>query len=260
MFVGAVALLLTFSACDDGKVNFFTVDQDKQFGEEVFAELSADPATYPILPREGNEALYERVEAIRDEILASGELRHAETFDWDIYLIDDDVLNAFAIPGGKTFYYTGLIRFLDNEASLAGVMAHEMAHVDRRHSTAMMTKEYGYQTLLAVLLGNNETVVGELAGSLALGLGNMAYSRDNEYEADAYAVNYLYKTKYDARGVAYFFEKLESGEQPRIATYLSTHPSPDDRVEQIHKQHQKLGGKAGGKYETEYKELKTLLP
>lgn len=51
MFVGAVALLLTFSACDDGKVNFFTVDQDKQFGEEVFAELSADPATYPILPR-----------------------------------------------------------------------------------------------------------------------------------------------------------------------------------------------------------------
>ena len=51
-------MLLTFSACDDGKVNFFTVDQDKQFGEEVFAELSADPATYPILPREGNEALY----------------------------------------------------------------------------------------------------------------------------------------------------------------------------------------------------------
>lgn len=253
-------MLLTFSACDDGKVNFFTVDQDKQFGEEVFAELSADPATYPILPREGNEALYERVEALRDEILASGELRHAETFDWDIYLIDDDVLNAFAIPGGKTFYYTGLIRFLDNEASLAGVMAHEMAHVDRRHSTAMMTRHHGYQTLLAVLLGNNETVVGELAGSLALGLGNMAYSRDNEYEADAYAVNYLYNTKYDARGVAYFFEKLESGEQSRIATYLSTHPSPDDRVEKIHQEHQKLGGKEGGKYETEYKELKTLLP
>src|SRR5690554_2163986 len=113
LWMGAVALLLTFSACDDGKVNFFTVDQDKQFGEEVFAELSADPTTYPILPRKGNEALYKRVEAIRDEILASGELRHAETFDWDIYLIDADSLNAFAIPGGNTFYYTGLIRFLD---------------------------------------------------------------------------------------------------------------------------------------------------
>lgn len=253
-------MLLTFSACDDGKVNFFTVDQDKQFGEKVFAELSADPATYPILPRKGNEALYERVEAIRDEILASGELRHAETFDWDIYLIDADSLNAFAIPGGKTFYYTGLIRFLDNEASLAGVMAHEMAHVDRRHSTAMMTRHHGYQTMLAVLLGNNESLVGDVLGSLAGSLASLKYSRDNEYEADAYAVNYLYNTKYDARGVAYFFEKLESGEQSRIATYLSTHPSPDDRVEQIQKQHQKLGGKAGGKYETEYKELKTLLP
>jgi len=255
-----VALLLAFTACDDGKVNFFSVDQDKQFGEEVFAQLSGDPGTYPILPRLGNEDLYERVEAIRDEILASGELRHAETFDWEIHLIDEDVLNAFAIPGGKTFYYTGLIRFLDNEASLAGVMAHEMAHVDRRHSTAMMTKEYGYQTMLAVLLGNNESLVGDVLGSLAGSLTSLKYSRDNEYEADEYAVNYLYNTKYDARGVAYFFEKLESGEQSRIATYLSTHPSPDDRVEQIQKQHQKLGGKAGGKYETEYKELKTLLP
>ena len=137
-------------------------------------------------------------------------------------------------------------------------MAHEMAHVDRRHSTAMMTKEYGYQTMLAVLLGNNESLVGDVLGSLAGRLTSLKYSRDNEYEADA--VNYLYNTKYDARGVAYFFEKLESGEQSRIATYLSTHPSPDDRVEQIQKQHQKLGGKAGGKYETEYKELKTLLP
>src|SRR5690554_5927879 len=84
LWTGAVALLLAFTACDDGKVNFFSVDQDKQFGEEVFAQLSADPGTYPILPRLGNEDLYERVEAIRDEILASGELRHAETFDWEI--------------------------------------------------------------------------------------------------------------------------------------------------------------------------------
>ena len=259
IIVPLLAVLL-LSGCDDGKVNFFTVDQDIEFGEETLAQIMADPVTYPILDREEYSDAYEHLESIRDKILASGELKYDDTFDWDVYIIDDDVLNAFSIPGGATFYYTGLIKFLDDEASLAGVMAHEMAHADKRHSTSAMTKQYGYSTLLSVLLGNNESVVGTIVEQLAGGLGSLKFSRDNEYDADNGAVTYLYKTEYDARGVAYFFEKMDPEKQSKVEVYLSTHPSPDDRIEKINERHKELGGKEGGLFIEEYQEFKSMLP
>lgn len=260
VFVPVLAVLL-FGGCDDGKVNFFTVDQDVQFGEEVLAEILADPITYPILSEDAYPEAYTHIKNIRNSILASGKLKYADRFDWDIYIIhDDEVLNAFAVPGGKTFYYTGLIKFLDDEASLAGVMAHEMAHADKRHSTSVMTKQYGYSVLLSVLLGNNESTAGDILQSLALGLGSLKFSRDHEYEADEAAVTYLYNTVYDARGVAYFFEKMDPEKQSAVEVYLSTHPSPVDRIERIHEWHQKLGGKEGDKLTTQYQTLKNKLP
>jgi predicted Zn-dependent protease len=254
----AVCLLVS---CDDGKVNFFTVDQDMQFGEEVLAEILADPVAYPVLSKTAYPEVYTHIESIRNSILSSGHLKYAERFDWEVYVIHNDtVLNAFAVPGGKTFYYTGLIKFLDDEASLAGVMAHEMAHADKRHSTSVMTKQYGYSVLLSVLSGGNESTTIDVLESLAMGLGSLKFSRDHEYEADEAAVTYLYDTEYDARGVAYFFEKMDPKEQSAVEVYLSTHPSPVDRIEKIHKRHEVLGGKDGGKFPTQYLELKNLLP
>ncbi|GAO30293.1 hypothetical protein JCM15548_12554 [Geofilum rubicundum JCM 15548] len=260
-FLFPVLAALLLGSCDDGKVNFFTVNQDIQFGEEVLAEILADPATYPILSESEYPEAYAHVRNIRNSILASGELKYADRFDWDVYIIqDDNVLNAFAVPGGKTFYYTGLIKFLDNEASLAGVMAHEMAHADKRHSTSVMTKQYGYSVLLSVILGSNESTAVDILESLAMGLGSLKFSRDHEYEADEAAVTYLYRTDYDARGVAYFFEKMDPEEQSAVEVYLSTHPSPVDRIEKIHERHQELGGKEGDKFTTQYQELKNKLP
>ncbi len=260
-FLFPVLAVLLFGSCEDGKVNFFTVNQDIQFGEEVYAEILANPAAYPVLSEAAYPDAYAHLRGIRNSILESGELKYADRFDWDVYIIhDDEVLNAFAIPGGKTFYYTGLIKFLDNEASLAGVMAHEMAHADKRHSTSVMTKQYGYSVLLSVLLGNNESTAGDILQSLALGLGSLKFSRDHEYEADEAAVTYLYGTDYDARGVAYFFEKMDPEKQSAVLVYLSTHPSPVDRIEKIHERHQKLGGKEGDKFTTQYQAFKSKLP
>jgi len=179
-------------SCDeDGGINFFTLDQDVEFGEEFHNQLLNNPEEYPILSETAYPDAYNHLETIRDELLKSDDLRYAEEFSWDVYIIEnDDVLNAFCVPGGKMYFYTGIIKFLDNEAEFAGVMAHEMAHADRRHSTEIMTKQYGFSMLLSALLGDDPSTLAQIAADLAQGLGSLAFSRDHEYEADEYAVRY----------------------------------------------------------------------
>ena len=259
----AVVLLLSliFFSCEEGKINLFTVNQDVEFGEQMTQEILSSPSEYPILSRQEYPEAYEYLEEMRDELLATGEIKYADEFEWDIYIIDQDVLNAFAVPGGTTFYYTGLIKFLDNEASLAGVMAHEFAHADKRHSTNRMTKMYGVQTLLSVIAGEETTAVEELLLQLSGQATALAFSRDDEYEADESAVQYLYGTEWDARGVAYFFEKMGTeADNPDWMVYFQTHPNPSDRIQKIYEQHKSLGGKEGDVFAERYQNLKNSLP
>ena len=94
-----------------------------------------------------------------------------------------------------------------------------------RHSTQQMTKAYGLQVLLSVVLGENPALLAQMAADLAAGVASLAFSRDDEYESDEYSVKYLYETSYDARGVAGFFEKMDRSPQP--PEFLSTHPNPE---------------------------------
>jgi predicted Zn-dependent protease len=256
-----VVFAVFINSCEEGKINLFTVGQDVEFGNQVTEEILANPQEYPILKRSDYPEAYAYLERMRDELLASGEIKYAEEFEWEIYIIDQDVLNAFAVPGGNTFYYTGLIKFLDNEASLAGVMAHEFAHADRRHSTNRMTKMYGVQALLSVIAGEETTVVEELLLQLGGTVTQLKFSRDDEYEADEYAVRFLYETDWDSRGVAYFFEKMEPEEGVNdLMVYFKTHPNPDDRIQEIYEHHKNLGGKDGAVFIDRYEDLKQSLP
>lgn len=171
---------------------------------------------------------------------------------------NDTTLNAFATPGGYMYFYTGIIGFLENEAEFAGVMAHEMAHCDRRHSTENLTRQYGFSILLNALLGKNPGVLAEIASGLANGLSMLAFSRSNEYEADEYAVRFLYNTPYDARGLGGFFERMENHSTTPV--FLRTHPSPEDRLEKIQENVYALGGKTGGYFQSRYEEFKASLP
>ena len=97
-----------------------------------------DPIAYP--------DAYAHLDALRDDILASGEVAYADEFDWETHFIqDDEVLNAFAAPGGYIYVYTGLMRYLEEEDQLAGVLGHEIAHAANRHSTEQLTKQYGIE-------------------------------------------------------------------------------------------------------------------
>lgn len=256
-------LLISMSSCNkddnDNTFNIFSVNDDISFGDQLRSEIRSNPADYPLLDENEYAEAYAHIYRVRDSILASGELKYAESFDWKVDIIkNDSVLNAFCAPGGYICVYTGIIKFLDNEAQFAGVMGHEMAHADRRHSTDQLTKAYGIQLLLGILLGNNPNQLAEIAAGLASGVASLAFSRGAEYESDEYSVKYLYNSAYDARGVGGFFQKIDASNHP--PEFLSTHPHPDNRYESIEEIWEELGGKQGSLFPESYNDFKNSLP
>lgn len=244
---------------DESPINLFSVQDDIEFGKQVEAEIAANPQDFPVLDAAAYPVAYQHLNRIRDSILNTGMLFYEDEFEWKVRIIrNDTMLNAFATPGGYMYFYTGIIKFLDNEAQFAGVMAHEMSHADLRHSTSMLTKAYGVQLLLSIILGQANSQLADIVASLAYGLGELAYSRSMEYQSDEKAVEYLYATSYDARGIAGFFIKLADAQSP--PQFLSTHPSPDNRIEKINEKWMELGGKVGNEYVESYNAFKASLP
>ncbi|MDI3527330.1 MAG: hypothetical protein PWR03_1513 [Tenuifilum sp.] len=256
----AFAIVAGLSGCSDDGINFFTLEQDMKFGEQLDSAIIANPDEYPILDRDQYADAYNHIERVMEAILNSNDIRYSKTFNWQVKIIhNDDVINAFAAPGGYLYFYTGLIKFLDNEAQLAGVMAHEIAHADRRHSTQMLTKQYGFSILLSIILGENPSQLEQILSQLALGGTLLKYSRDNEYEADKFAITYLYDTDYHPYEMAKFFEKM-MGSTHKIPEFLSTHPSDENRIKNIEEVWKSMGGKEGFTYEDRYQDFVNSLP
>lgn len=250
--------LLTGCNKDEG-FNIFSVNDDIALGQQIRDTIAADPTNYPLLKESQYPEAYNHIRRIRDSILSTGIVDYDDVFEWQVFIIkDDETLNAFCTPGGYIYFFTGIIKFLDDESQFAGVLAHEMVHAAKRHSTEQLTNAYGMSLLLSIVLGNNPAVLAQIAAELAAGVTTLAFSRKAEYEADEYAVKYLYQTSYHPLGVAGFFEKLEGEPQPPV--FLSTHPSPENRIEKINEAWQSLGGKAGNTYEASYQDFKNSLP
>lgn len=253
-----IAVLIFASACDFtkktvGSINLFPVEDDVKLGKQVAAEIASNPAQYPILKERGNEQVYRFIRGITQKILNSGQVKYKDEFVWEVKIIDDDkTLNAFATPGGYIYVYTGLIKFLDSEDQLAGVMGHEIAHADRRHSTKQMTQTLGVQMLLAAALGNSEAVQ-----QVATGIIGLKFSRNHESDADDYSVKYLCPTSYNAAGSAGFFRKI--GSASGTPEFLSTHPSPENRVEDIEAEKNSLGCQGTSTNASSYAKIKALL-
>ncbi len=257
--LGALALSLSFTGCgtakNGGGINLFTPEQDIELGKEVEQQIASDPATYPILPESSNVEVYTYIRKITQKILNSGQVNYRDEFAWEVKIIDDpETLNAFCTPGGYIYVYTGLIKFLDSEDQLAGVMGHEIAHAALRHSTRQMTKLYGLSTLTSIFTGSAEPGLLE---QIALSLASLKFSRAHETEADTYSVAYLCNTSYNADGAAGFFKKMEG--QSSTPEFLSTHPNPGNRVQNIENEAKSRNCGNGQAYASEYARIKALL-
>ena len=255
----SIISISSFMSCSSsqggGGLNLFTVDQDIELGKQTAQQIADDPKQFPVLPQRGNEEIYRYINDITNTILASGKVDYADQFAWEVKIIDQDsVLNAFATPGGYIYVYTGLIKFLDSEDQLAGVMGHEIAHAARRHSTTQMTKVYGVAALSSVITGNASPGMLE---QIAIGLIQLRFSRNHETDADNYSVVYLCGSGYNASGAAGFFKKMEG--QPTPPAFLSTHPNPGDRVKNIEDKAVELACGKGNTYTERYARMKKLL-
>ena len=251
-------LFFVVSSCEKDSAIFISLAQEKQLGYQLDSTIRADPAQYPLLDPTQYPDAYNYLEGIFNKILNSGEVRYKDEFDWQINIIQDDsVLNAFATPGGYVYVYTGLIKYLDQEDDLAGVLGHEIAHADLEHSARMIEKNYGVSVVLSILLGQNSEQLTNIAG----GLVGLSFSRNFEAQADEQSVIYLSQTDYNCAAARSFFEKLiaseQTGSQPE---FLSTHPNPGNRVEDITKKAQEIGCDMTPLNPSSYQDFKNMLP
>ena len=236
--------------------NIFPVSQDVALGFQVSQNIDSQ-YNDKLLDSARHVELYRYIYSVRDSILQNNTLKHKKDFPWRVRIINDPTLNAFCTPGGYIYFYTGILRFLKSEDELAGVMGHEMAHAEMRHSTDALTRQYSSSLLVSLLVSPQYQELANVAASLT----HLKYGRSDESESDEYSVRWLYNTSYNPTGASGFFERINT-ENTGIQTpeFLSTHPNPGKRVEKMNHLWKELGGKEGQTYQVRYQRMLRLLP
>jgi predicted Zn-dependent protease len=210
------------------QINFYSFDKEvavgRQFAQEVdrSAKLVEDPIIVEYINKVGQNLV----------------LHSDAKVPFTIKVIDADEINAFALPGGFFYVNKGLILAADNEAELAGPMAHEIAHVAARHGVEQASKGeiVNWGSLPLIFLGGWGGFAARNVASLAIPMGFLKFGRNAEYEADMLGVQYLWATGYDPNAMSTFFEKLQAQEKKKpgtMARIFSTHPMVGDRIEKV---------------------------
>jgi predicted Zn-dependent protease len=154
---------------------------------------------------------------------------------------DPGLVNAFAAPGGPIYFYSGLILAADTESEVAGVLGHEIAHVTRRHGAQSVVTQFGLTAVLDYVLGGSSSVALSLLGNLGATGAILAYSRQNETEADEFGLRYVVDAGWNPNGLVTFFRKLDAGSD-RFPEFLSTHPAPGRRAAELERRIGTFGG------------------
>jgi predicted Zn-dependent protease len=216
---------------DVGKgVNFYSIEKEIALGKGLAADVERQAKII------NDPVIAEYVNRVGQNLVRNSDAKVPFT----IKVIDGDEVNAFALPGGFFFVYSGLILKADSEAELAGVMAHEIAHVAARHGTRQATRgEIAQLATIPLIFMGGWTGYGiQQAASVAIPLGFLKFSRGFESEADMLGLQYMYKTGYDPEALVDFFEKIETLEKRKpgtIAKVFSDHPPTGDRITAIQK-------------------------
>ena len=220
-----------------GGFNLISVAEEQQLGDKFALEIEKQ---HKIVK---DPQVQSYIDGVGKRLLTG--VRKAE-FPYTFQVVQDDSINAFAIPGGHTYVNTGLIKAAESEAELAAVMAHEINHVVARHSTRQMTQQYGYNLIAGLLLGN-QGELSKLAADMFGKAGHMYYSREMESQADFLGVETMYKAGYNPQGMVSFFKKLDAAGQKdpgKIARFFSSHPETVERINAIQQEIAKLPAKS----------------
>ena len=208
-------------------------DQENQLGLQLKTDLETKQGVVYMTDPE----VVGYVRAVADKVITLGK-RDRPDVSWQVYVIDDrKTVNAFATPGGYLYVYRGLLEMAQNEAELAGVMAHETGHVVARHAARSLVAAYGLDAVVSMATGDNPGLISQLASGIAAKGLLLAHSRQDETEADEYGARYSSQAGYDPHGITAFFEKLKAkeGSTSKLLVWLSDHPATAERISRINR-------------------------
>lgn len=228
--------------------DLFSAQEEVQAGQQAAAQI---PRQLPVLP--DSSPLTQYISKLGHQL---AEYAPGEKWPYNFHVVNQKEINAFALPGGPIFVNVGTIQAADNEAELAGVIAHEISHVVQRHGTRAATKQMAAQLPIAVvggILGGG--ALGQMAvQGISFGVGSyfLKNSRQSEKEADLLGTDIMYDAGYDPHAMAEFFEKIKAQGGSKTLQFLSDHPDPGNRVEYVSAEvrtlptrHSYLGNSAG---------------
>lgn len=216
-------------------LNFYSLEDEIAVGRQLASQVERQAKIVD------DPVIAEYVNRIGQNLARNSDL----TVPVTIKVIDDPQVNAFALPGGFVFVHTGLLLKADNEAQVAGVLAHELAHVAARHGTRQASRGQiaNLASIPLIFMGGWGGYAARQAAGLAVPLTFLKYSRNLEREADLLGLQYLFKAGYDPAAMVDFFEKLEALEKEKpgtMAELFRSHPITSERVKNTQKNVQDL--------------------
>jgi len=234
-------------------------EQDEaQLGSEFNTHLRTNDtakAEYPIfIPKTADDLIMQNyILGLCDSVWKAIPADEKPEYKFTFTLLDKDVANAFAVPGGYVYIYTGMLKQMQDESELVGVIGHEIAHVTRHHYRNAMAKQAGLSILIQALVDDNSGAITQLVAQTFGSLAVLGVSRENESEADHYGTQYAGAMKRNPLGIAKFFARFNDNS----FDWFSTHPAPEKRVETVTAQVDKssvLKALATNSSQTDYKD------
>src|SRR5215831_16820063 len=219
--------------------NFFSPQQDVEIGRQSARQAERQE---PMLNDRQATAYIETL----GKSLASYAPNNNPAYVYQFKIVNDTAINAFALPGGFLYVNRGAITAADNEAQIAGVIAHEIGHVVMRHGTHQASRAYLAQAPLAAfggVLGGSAigTVMGAVGG-VGMNVLFLKYSRDMETQADLVGTQILHDAGYEPKAMVQFFEKIQAESKGNASQFLSDHPNPTNRISNVQHEIEKLNG------------------
>lgn len=208
------------------QAQLITPEQEVQMGDEIRQQIDQEYQLYTASPE-----LVDYVRSVGQKLAAHAQRKDEIQFRFDI--LDSEELNAFAIPGGGVFITTEALRNMHNEAELAGVLGHEIEHIDQKHALDSMRQVMVAQGLLSGSFAKTDPEVLKNAADLTLGLIIRGFGREQEKEADLLGADLAISQNYDPEGLLGFLETLKEvqGDVPSgIVQFLLSHPGTDERL------------------------------
>lgn len=220
--VVTLGLFASIQSISGRLVGFIPTEVDRKLG--AFVGDAMDKEGVEITKAEIVEPVQKMVDQLTVDI--------AEDWDFDVHIIDADIQNAYALPGGYIVVYTGLIKDTERPEQLAGVLAHEISHVTRRHGMARILEAAGIAIMVDLFIGNVEGMIAFGAEIFSASAVN-AYSRDAETDADVEGLKLMVDAGIDPTGMVEFFQIMEQEEDELtelIPLWMRSHPEHEERI------------------------------